>query len=185
MPRKYTEIVGIEQLEDVLNKLPLKVQGKVLLSTTRVPSKELLQDLRSSLRAANRLTKGAEGVDMDELIETWKLKSSRTWRQGYVTGFRSLYDQKTADRHYAKYMPDRSKALWAIRGPLWMELGSTGVGRAGKWRGIRYRPIRGLGWMRRVIDRNLVRVQRRFKKDMHKKLNQYMDLYIRRNKIAW
>jgi len=176
------EIVGIHQLEDVLNKLPKDVNRRVLLSTTRGPSKKLQKDLQSSLNAANRIA-GTSNVDMDELIETWMLKKKYTHRAGYVTGFRSLYDQRVADKHYNKYMPDRSRALWAIRGPLWMEIGSTGVGRSGKSRGIRYRPIRPLGWMRRVIDRRIAGIEKDFKKDLHKKINQFLNRYV--TKHGW
>ena len=203
MARKYAEIVGIEQLEDVLNKLPLKVQGSTLLATTRVPSQELLKELRGALRAANR-SQGSNNVDTDELIQSWPLKARHTWRKGYATGFKVLYDRKEKDRIFQKYGGSRartmkyaqkapvakgstniSRAMWAIRGPMWLELGSTGIGRSGKWRGRRYRPIRASGWMRRVIDRNLRRIQEQFKKDLQKKLNQFIDRYIRKSGITW
>ncbi len=81
MVKQATEIVGIEQLEDVLNKLPGKVNRSVLLSTTRESGKGLLARAKQGLESANRM-QGSPNVDMAENVKMWSLRKSKTPHQG-------------------------------------------------------------------------------------------------------
>jgi len=174
--KKYAEIVGIEQLEDVLNKLPAKVNRSVLLSTTREAGKELLSKAKNGLRAANN-AQGTQAVDMDELVKMWPLKKSKTWRAGQTIGFKVMYDKKTESDIFRKYAPDISRQKWAIRGPLWMEYGTSGRRR----KGGAARKIAAHGWFRRAVDTSIRGIERDFKKILGKKINQFLNRYIKRH----
>jgi len=180
MAKAYAQIVGIEQLEDVLNKLPAKINRSVLLSTTRESGKGLLSKAKNGLRAANS-SQGTEAVDTDELVQMWSLRKSKTWRAGVTIGFKPLYDNKFRSQVFRKYAPDISRQKWAILGPLLLEYGSTGIGRSGKYRGKAYRPIRPHGWFRRSVDTSIRGIERDFKKILHKKINQFLDRYIKKH----
>ena len=177
MAKAKAEIVGIEQLEDVLNKLPAKVNRSVLLATTKESGKDLLAKAKSALRAANN-NQGSHNVDTDELVKLWSLKKSKTHRAGITVGFKPMYDKKEENEAFKKYMPDRSRAMWAIRGPLWMEHGASGVGRKS---GVKFRPIRPHGWFRRSVDTSIRGIERDFKKILHKKINALLDRYIKKH----
>lgn len=174
--KKYAEIVGIEQLEDVLNKLPANVNRSVLLSVTRESGKGLLDRARSSLQSANS-RQGSPNVDMDELVQMWPLKKSKTWRAGQSIGVKGMYDKKTESEVFRKYAPDRSRQMWAIRGPLWMECGTSGVRR----KGGTARKINPHGWFRRSVDTSIRGIENNFKQILHKKLNQFLNRYIKRH----
>lgn len=180
MARKYAEIVGIEQLEDVLNKLPAKVNSSVLLSTSREAGKDLLAKAKSSLSAANS-RQGSPNVDTDEMVQMWSLRKSKTWRAGVAVGFKGQYDNKVRKQLFDKYAPDISRQKWAILGPLWMEYGTSGSTR----KGGKARKIYAHGWFRRSVDTSMRGIEKNFKSILHKKLNQFIDRYIRKNSITW
>ena len=180
MARKCAEIVGIKQLEDVLNKLPAKVNRSVLLSTTREAGKGLLQKAKSSLSAANS-RQGSPNVNTDEMVQMWSLRKSKTWRAGVAVGFKAQYDNKARGQLFSKYAPDISRQKWAILGPLWMEHGTTGVRR----KGGKARKILAHGWFRRSVDTSMRGIENSFKSILHKKLNQFIDRYIRKSGITW
>jgi hypothetical protein len=176
MARKYAEIVGVEQLEDVLNKLPAKVNRSVLLSATRESGKTLLDRAKNGLRSANN-AQGSKNVDTDELVKMWPLKKSKTWRAGQTVGFKPMYDKRVESEIFRKYAPDRSRQMWAIRGPLWMEYGTSGRTRKGK----AARRINPHGWFRRAVDVSIREIERDFKKILHKKINQLLNRYIKKH----
>lgn len=179
MVKAKVEIVGIKQLEDVLTKLPKDLeQRNVLRSAIRTAGKPLAQELKDNLIAANE-TMGSPNVDLSDQILVKALSKRKTWRAGYMYG----WDVKKAMTGFKKYLPDISRAKWALLAAKWLEWGSAGIGRYGKYRGKSYRAIRPQGWFRRAIDSQTPKVENSFRGILYKTLNRYIDRYIKKGGI--
>ena len=171
------EIVGIEQLEDMLENMPKDIdRRKVLASSVRgaiMPT--VVARMRRGLAIAGRAY-GSAAINLEDQILVKQLAKSKTWRAGYLIG----WSLKAANAEYRKWAEtDRSRAAWAFRGAMWLEWGASGIGRHTKYTGIQYRPIQPFGWFRRAIDGGIREVERDFRKSMHKTMNRYLNRYYK------
>jgi len=164
-----TEIVGIEQLENVLNGLPKRLNKKLLGQATRAVAKFTLQDARANVQPYSKFA--------PKQVKVWALTRSR--RAGVWVG----WNIKQARKDFKEHQSDRSKAMWAFMSAVWLEYGSTGIGRSGKFRGIKYRALQPVGWFRRAVDTNIGRTEKEFKGILHKKINTFLDKWI--TKHGW
>jgi len=178
--KSRTEIVGIEQLEKMLEDMPKDIdRRKVLSSTIRgaiMPT--VVARMKDNLKIASDAF-GSSAIRLEEQILVKILSAKKTWRAGYLTG----WSMKAAQKEYDKWAKtDRSRAAWGFRGAVWLEWGSSSIGRWGKYRGVNYKsPIPPQGWFRRSVDRGIPEVERDFKKSFHKKMNSYLNRYYKNN----
>jgi len=164
-----TEIIGIEQVHNVLNGLPKRLNKKLLGQACRAVAKYTLQDAKSNVQPYSSFA--------SKQVKIWAL--TRSHRGGVWVG----WSTKQAVADYKQHQSDRSKAMWALNGGMWLEYGSTGIGRAGRWRGIKYRALQPVGWFRRAVDTNIGATERDFKGILHKKINSFLDKWI--TKHGW
>ena len=196
MTKATAEIIGIGQVEDVINKLPKDISKRVLKTAVRASGKTLEQRAIAALKIANQAL-GSDRVDIKDMFGVWSFKTSQTWRAGYFYGVKSIYNKNHEGRIYDKYkaIGGRSLGMWAIRGPLWMEHGTSGQARgkhvkkyhrksAWKYPGGtssgKVRQIRPAGWFRRAKDQSIRHIENNFKKHLHKKINGYLNRYIKK-----
>lgn len=190
------QIIGIEQVEDVINKLPVDISKRILKQAVKASGKTLESRMASNLERVNKIL-GSSRVDIKDMIGVWTMKSSKTWRAGYFYGSDPLYKRNIEGQVYDKYkaIGGRSLGMWAIRGPLWMEYGTSGRARgkhverykrksAWKYPGATatgaVRKIPPTGWFRRAIDTSIPTIERDFRGILHKKINGYLDRYIKK-----
>jgi len=167
------EIIGIEYLEDVLNQMPKNISKRFLRDAIDEAGQPFMMKAKSNLRSAD-LSKSKK-VNWDDLLETWTMK--KTFRAGKNFGIKAQYDKSTEGEIFSKYggQGHRSKSMWAIRGPHWMEHGTTGVGRKGKYKGIKYSPIAPTGWFRRAVDLSIDDCEMSFKRILARRMMTFLN----------
>ena len=175
--RAKTEIVGIEDLEKMLEDMPRDIDRRKVLATSIrgaiMPTG--VARMRRNLAVSGRAY-GSHAINLEDQILVKQLSKTKTWRAGYLIG----WSLKAADKEYDKWVgTDRSRAVWGFRGAMWLEWGASGIGRHTKYKGIKYRDIQPVGWFRRATDRGVPEVERDFKKSLHKKMNFYLNKYYK------
>jgi len=169
--RGYTEIIGIEYLEDVLNFMPKNLSRKFLRDTSEEAGQPVLLAAKANIRAASPTKK----VDFGLFVESWTMR--RTPRPGKNFGFRPQYDRSVKDEVYQRYggKGKRNKSVWAINGPLWLEHGTTGNKKDGP-------PIRATGWFRRAVDLNIDKSEMLFKGILSRRINTFLSKSTKRSR---
>lgn len=167
--KTVTEIVGIEQLHNVLDGLPKRLNRKLLNQACRGSAKYVHQAARWNVQPHSKIAA--------KQVKIWALRGSR--RAGVWVG----WNTKQAAKDYREFQHDRSKAMWALNSGMWLEYGTTGVGRRGKFKGIKYHATQPVGWFRRAVDTKLPQTERDFQKVLHKKINVFLDKWI--TKHGW
>jgi len=161
---KHAEIIGIEQVHDVLNKLPRDLNKKVLTQSIRGVSKYIQEAAKwNVLPHSKRVSKQ---------IKTFSVK--RSPRPAVFVG----WNKRQANRDYRAANTEAEKK-WAIMGAWWLEYGTRGVSRRGK----KVRQIQPVGWFRRAVDTKIGITERNFKKILAAKINGLLDKYI--TKHGW
>ena len=175
--RAKAEIIGIEQLEGVLNKFPYDIsQKKVLATSVRIAGKPLAERAKRNLKMASDIM-GSPAIKLEDQFMIKPLSKNKTWRAGYIYG----WSVRKADAVYKIWkVKDRSRAAWAFRGAMWLEWGASGVGRWSKYAGTHYRQIQPMGWFRRAVDSSISGVQKDFKISFHKTVNRALNKYIKK-----
>jgi hypothetical protein len=163
MARPAVEIIGIEQLNEVLNELPLKLSKKMLNTTARRVIKRVHDSAVSNLSQHSKT--------LPDQVKIWPLKS---WRAGYWTG----WNLKQAKEAYGK-AKTRAEKAWAFRGAFWLEYGTSGVGRAKRYHGKSYRKIEPTGWFRRAVDSNIDGVKKDFAGEVANTINRFLNRKIK------
>ena len=170
MVKATAEIIGIEQVHNVLNGLPKRLNKKLLGQACRAVAKYTLQDARRNVEPYSSFA--------SKQVKVWALTRRR--RGGVWVG----WNTKQANSDYKEHQHDRSKAMWALKSGMWLEFGSSGIGRHGKYRGTDFkRAIQPVGWFRRAVDNNIGATERDFKGILHKKINTFLNKWI--TKHGW
>lgn len=168
MARPVVQIIGIEQVHDVLNGLPAKLNKKFLNTAARRSAKGMYQD------AVNNLSSIKDGGDkLLNQVKIWQ--TARTWRAGVWVG----WNIKESKKDYAR-AKTRAERAWAFRGAFWLEHGTLGVGRRGKYKGTVYHAIQPNGWFRRAVDGNVGNVRRVFMGEVRDTINRFLNRTIKR-----
>ena len=158
--KTYAQIIGIEQVEEVLKGLPKRLNKKLLGQAT--------------LRAAQPIKKAAianvrpYSETVTKQVKTWALKKS--FRGGTWVGWKTPKEVKGT----------RAERAWQARGGFWLEYGASGEGRTGKRRGKQYRRIPAVSWFRRAVDGNIRAVETDFKKNLQDVINRFLNKAIKR-----
>ena len=161
MVKTYAEIIGIEQVHEVLNGLPKRLNRKLLNQATRKAAKPILQAAKSNVSSHSKI--------VAKQVKVWVLK--RSYRAGVWVGWRM---PKGSD---IKSLPTRAAKAWAAMGAFWLEYGTSGQRR----RGGAARRIPATGWFRRAVDTNINKVERDFTKDLQYVINRFLDKAITRH----
>ena len=166
------EIQGLRELERMLETLETRaLQKRVLTQGCRLTANKYLHKrARANLKQADK-----SGLKLEKHVKVWPMK--KTWRAGVWIGYRPQYDKRYESRVYTDHggNKNRSDSLWAIRGGLWLEHGALGIGRHGRYRGIKFHPTRATGWFRKAIDETIHRTEQDFGKFVGMKINAHID----------
>jgi hypothetical protein len=191
MARSNVEIIGIEQVYEVLDKLPAKLNKKFLNSSARRSAKGMHQDAVNNISSIS----GERGGErLANQVKIWLLKS---WRAGVWVG----WNVKEAKKDYAQ-AKTRAEKAWAYRGAFWLEYGTAskttrgGVvlkragpgGRLGRGKVLKRaardtRPVKMAAWFRRAVDGNVENVRRVFMGEVRDTINRFLNRTIKR--IGW
>lgn len=170
-----TELIGLEEVEQILNKLPGEVQRKILTSALRNSAKPVLNAAKiniSTARGGNKLT---------ENIKIRSKKKSAA-KPGVNVG----------------YFPTKAKTAWEAMGGLWLEFGTMEF--MTRPRSRKTRPLsdaqrkvgpppskRGrtqpIAWLRRATDANEKQIIEGFRKVLWDGMNKFFRRYARKLNI--
>jgi len=159
--KQYAEIIGINQVHEVLDGLPKRLNKKLLGQATRKAAKPIMMAAKSNVRGHSKVAEGQ--------VKTWALK--RSWRAGVHVGWKR---PKGSD---IDKFNTRAEKAWAAMGAFWLEYGTSGRRRSGGGA----RRIPATGWFRRAVDTNIHNVERDFKKDLQFVINRFLDKAITRH----
>lgn len=156
------EIIGIEQVHRLINKLPKEYQKPILTKTCMSVSRYIGEAALNNLSSVpgNNIIKGQ--------INTWKLEKSP------LAGAWVGWNLDKAEKDY-KAAGTRAEKAWAFRGALWTEYGASGIGRHGRYIGKKYHPIQPYGWWRRAIDMNIDKTEKEFNNHMVGIFNRFLN----------
>jgi len=169
MVKATAQIIGIEQVHNVLNGLPKRLNKQLLGQACRAVAKYTLNDARRNVEPYSKFA--------PKQVKVWALTRSR--KAGVWVG----WNKKQANLDYKQHQGDRSKAMWALLSGRWLEYGSTGIGRSGRFKNVKYHALQPVGWFRRAVDTNISRTEKDFKDILHKKINIFLDKWI--TKHGW
>ena len=171
------ELVGIQDVEMILNKLPAKFQARVINAALKEASKPLYEAARQNLGSAQ-------------------------WGAGLVRMIRQVSKRiKGIPGQEIGAMPTkrtrRNEAVWEDMGAYWLEWGTMeqmekprepktrSLSEAQKRVGINTRRARipATGWLRRAIDTTEKGIEQNYRNILWKKLNK--SLLRKAKKIRW
>jgi len=170
------ELVGIEDVEMILNKLPGKFQAKVIAAALKEAGKPMIDEAKRSLESA------PYGAGLSRFT---KMKARRV--KG-IPGVEIGQDPPKRGK--------RSKLAWRAMGPYWLEFGTmenmtkprepgtrplseakrrVGTGRRGR--------IPAFGWLRKAVDKTEKIVEKNYRDILWGVLNK--KLLSHAKKIKW
>ena len=170
------ELVGINDVEMILNQLPGKFQASVLTAALMKAAKPMFDEAKQNLESVQ-----------------WGAGLSR------FTKMKSKREKGIPGVELGQYPPKRgkrSKLVWRTMGPYWLEWGtmeimtkprepgtrSLGTAQKRVGTGTRGR-IPATGWLRRAVDRTEKQVTDSFRDILWKTLNK--TLLRKAKKIQW
>lgn len=171
-----TELVGIEDVEMILNQLPRKFQASVITGALRKAGKPMLEEAKRSL----------ESTPWGSGLSRFTKMASR--KENGIPGIE--IGQKPPKRG------KRAKLVWRAMGAYWLEFGTMekmtkprepGTRSLSKARtrvgdGKRGR-VPAHGWLRRTFDRTVDQLENDFGNILWKTLNRR--LFSKAKKIKW
>lgn len=153
------EIIGIEQVHEILNELPKRYNKTILYQA----AKKSVEPIKSAAIS------NVPSETVKKQIAIWPLRKSPlagAWAGWSPTRNEDAYRQAQG----------RAKKMWALLGGLWLEYGTSG-----KWvkRDRICRKIEPVGWFRRAVDMNIDNVEKSFMGDVLTVLNRFLDKKIK------
>jgi hypothetical protein len=157
------EIIGMEQIHEVLDGLPKRINKQLLNQAAKKSVKPIVEAAITNVPSET----------VKKQIKTWNL--TRSPFAGVWAGWNSK--KRKADYEAAQ---TRAQKAWAWMGGFWLEYGTTG-----KWRRSERicRKIEPIGWFRRAVDMNIDKVENSFMKDLLNVINKFLDKKIK--KYGW
>lgn len=157
------EIIGIEQVHEVLDGLPKRFNRSLITSAAK-------KSLKPISEAA---IQNVPSETVKKQIKIWSLTRSAlagAWAGWSTKERKAMYDAAKT----------RAEKAWAWMGGFWLEYGTSGKGRTAKRANKRYRVIQPTGWFRRAVDMNIDRVEGSFMNDLLNTINKFLDKKIKR-----
>ena len=155
-------IIGMNQVEDVLHKLPGKITRNLLRQTARAAGKYIWQAAKWNVAPYSKTVM--------KQVKIWNMRRQPKTRGGVWVGWKK---PKSVDG-------TRPQRAWQARGGYWLEYGTSGIGRD---KNRKYRRIQPVGWFRRAVDTKIGMVEKNYKKILGVKINRFLDKYI--TKHGW
>jgi len=151
---KNVEIIGMNELHELINGLPREFQYKFLKESTREAGKFIEKAAIDNVPSQT----------VKKQIKRFPVKSQipGTW-VGWNT------KERKKDYDAAK---TRAQKAWAWMGGFWLEYGTSG-----RWskKDRRARKIEPIGWFRRAVDMNIDKTEKEFDNIILKRLNRKLD----------
>lgn len=177
MAKKATvELVGIKDVEMILNKLPRQFQAKVVSAALKEAGKPMIEKAKQNLESVQY----GRGLSRFTKMKLKKVKG--------IPGIEIGQDPPKRGK--------RAKLAWRAMGPYWLEFGTmekmtepreprtrslteaqrrVGSGKRGR--------IPATGWLRRAVDTTIKLVEDRYRNELWKALNK--KLLAKARKIKW
>ena len=156
------QIIGMNQVEDVLHKLPDRISQNVLRQTARAAGKYIWQAAKWNVSKWSKT--------IMKQVKIWNMKKQPRTSGGVYVGWKIPRSVEGK----------RAQRAWQARGGLWLEYGTSGKTRTGN-RNVR--KIQPTGWFRRAVDTKIGQTERDYKKILGIKINKFLDKYI--TKHGW